>query len=188
MKAVSDGQIEWVIGLFGIILMMLLMLTEFQLLAYRASSDYMEDALAAGGLACAKIDTDIYGSSHGLIISDPLESYEEYKRALRVNMGVDENFRSGNSTLITGGVSIDDFRIYNVSGDSVTEICVSDEGVSSHEGRLGEKTTPSGQIVGSTGVYGEISYEVQGLFGIRTGAHKSKLVEVRTTAAGKEGE
>lgn len=172
------GQITLCSGLFFTLFLAVLLSAQLQMEMFRSSAGYLEDALAASGLACALIDIREYGYSHVVKISDEEAAYERYLKALKENLGLNESWEGNNRRLISGRVTLETYIIYNVSGEKV-EICRMDgEGKSRSEGRLGEVHAPNGQIIQKTGVYSEISYPVQGLFGVTVNAKKGKLVDI----------
>lgn len=194
----ESGKITWVMGLFLLTFIMLLAVTQLQILKFRAASDIVSDALAAGGLAAELIDIERYGFDHAVIISDAEGAYQVYKRVLPDNLGVeslddgieeDSNMTSEADVLqesvIRGPIIIEKFYIYNVVGDMVETVKVDDNGVYDRkEENLGEVYAPNGKIVRSTGIYSEISFGVNGLFGNVFNESKGKLVEINTAGNG----
>lgn len=83
LRSTESGQIGWVLGLWFALFLGILLCVLIQLEAFRASSQYMEDALAASNLAAAVIDVKEYGTSHKIRIESPDQAYELYKKALR---------------------------------------------------------------------------------------------------------
>jgi hypothetical protein len=175
----SDGQVEWVMGLFAILFATVVMCAGIQTESYRATSLYMEDALAASNLAAALIDIEEYGVSNKIIIDKPVEKYEIYKSALKENLGLNDEWECPDNELISGKVNIERFIIYNVTDDSVTIIEIDEDGyIYESSGTAGNVTAPNGVAVEATGVYSEISFPVDGFFGITVRAEKGKLVDV----------
>lgn len=179
------GSIEWVTGLFFLLFLMFFLLAEVQLSAYRATSLYLEDALAVSNLASAVIDIEEYGISHTVRIADPKAAYARYVEAVKKNLNLDENWECANSALISGKVSIADYIIYNVEEDAVVISRVSEDGsVHSWQGVPGRVNAPNGVAVETTGIYSELSFPVEGLLGVTVQAQKGKLVDI---AADQEG-
>jgi len=176
----NSGSSEWVLGLFALTFIMAAMVFVIQLCAFRANSDAIEDALAASGLAAALVDVERYGIDHTLLISDPDNSYRKYVEALNVNLAAEgSSFRQKRA--IEGPVRIEQFRIYNVEGDKVSEIYMNDSGNwEVTEGLLGSMEAPNGQIIQNTGVYGEIAFDLRGIMGLVFSTKKSKLVDVKS--------
>ncbi len=179
--AKEGGQVAWVTGLFFILFLGILLSCQLQLISYRASSLYLEDALAASNLASALIDIQEYGISHELVITQPMEAYALYRQALQVNLGLNEAGEGRNVGLIAGKVTVEDYAVYNVNsregtvhGFHVTE----DGNVREETGTLGDMRAPNGVLIVSTGVYSEISFPVKGLLGVEITARKSSLVDV----------
>ena len=167
-----------IFGLFSLMFVLVLMVSVLKIASYKAASDRLEDSLA--GLAASLIDIRQYGTDHSIIISDMEDAFAKYRETLEINLGLTNGASSG-SSYIEGPVSIDVFRIYNVSGTGGTETAVSDEGVRQiSEGVLGEMKAPNGQIVEKTGIYSERSFLLKSSLGKNIRAHKSKLTFVDT--------
>ena len=179
IKEVKDeGQSTLCLGLFFVLFLSVLLMSYLQMEMIRSSSRYMEDALAASGLASALIDVREYGSTHVVRIPDGTEAYDQFCRSLRTNLGLDENWECHNRRLISGQVRIENYTIYNVSGERV-EACRLDQGREEWSvGKMGEVRAPNGKLVERTGVYGEISYPVKGILGVLVMARKGKLVDI----------
>lgn len=173
------GSIEWVTGLFFLLFLTILLCVQMQLAAYRSTSLYLEDALAASNLASAVIDLEEYGISNTVRISNLDEAYRKYMNAVKRNLNLDENWEGTNTALISGKVSVVNYSIYNVSDNAVSVFQVSEDGrIHTWEGVLGYVTSPNGVLIENTGVYSELSFPVRGLFGITVTAHKGKFVDI----------
>lgn len=174
-----SGSIEWVTGLFFLLFLSILLCVQMQMILYRSTSLYLEDALAASNLASAVIDIEEYGISHIVRISDLDEAYAKYEDAVKKNLNLNEYWEGTNTALISGKVSVVDYIIYNVEKDVVRILQVSEDGrVHIGEGVPGRVTAPNGILIEATGIYSELSFPVKGLFGITVQAHKGKLVDV----------
>lgn len=179
LRSTESGQIGWTAGLFFLLFLGVLLSAFFQMEVFRNSSRYLEDALALSNLASALIDIEEYGISHKLVIPDPAQAYERYKEAVKWNLNLNDSWECPAVGMISGPVSIVDYRIYNVSGNDVRVTRFDENGlVSSWQETLGSVVAPNGAVVEFTGVYSEIAYQVEGLFGVSVRAHKGKLVDV----------
>lgn len=176
----DPGQVEWAAGMFFTLLLAILMYTQLQLASWQATSDWMEDALAASNLAAALIDIEEYGISHKVQIPDAEAAYQVYRSAVWDNLSLDENRMSTNRALISGPVEIADFVVYNVVSGKVHATRVNEAGSIAREwdGTLGEETAPNGVLIEHTGIYSEIRFEVASFPGITAQAHKGKLVDI----------
>lgn len=178
----EQGQTSWVLGLFLVLFLTILLCMQLQLALYRASALYLEDALALSNLASAVIDIQEYGRTHRVLITDPEQAYGRYCSAVRENLGLNDNYEAVNHKLISGHVEILNYTIYNVTGGKVMVWEQSADGqIQEWQGNLGEVKTPKGQLIESTSVYSEITYPVEGFWGIMVTARKSKLVDVVST-------
>ena len=175
----ESGQVEWVTGLFYLLFLGVLLCAVLQIDIFRSSSRYMEDALALSNLASAVVNVEEYGISHRLVIDDPRQAFERYRTAVKGNLNLDENWECQAVKMISGPVSIVNYTVYNVSGNDV-EVSHFDENglLTQWNETLGAAVAPNGVLIESTGVYSEISYEVEGLLGVKAEAHKGKLADI----------
>lgn len=173
------GQVEWITGLFFLLFLGILLCAMLQVEIFRNSSRYLEDALALSNLASAVIDVEEYGISNKLVISDPVMAYERYKTAVKENLNLDDNWESPASGMISGPVSILNYTVYSVSGNDVEVSSFDHEGTMTRwRETLGSAVAPNGLLIESTGIYSEITYRIDGLFGISEDARKDKLVDI----------
>lgn len=174
----DEGQIGFCVSLFFLLFLSVLLTAQLQLEQVRASDAYLQDALAASGLACALIDIREYGSTHEVRIPDVQEAYRQYCRSLRANLGLDENWNCANRNMISGTVRLENYIVYNVRGDQVEIHRISQGREETARGRLGTVRAPNGQIIEHTGIYSEISYPLEGVLGLNVQARKGKLVDI----------
>lgn len=175
----EDGQVEWVAGLFFLLFLGVLLCAALQTQVFQSSSRYLEDALALSNLASAVVDVEEYGSSHRLVIRDPGQAYESYQEAIKENLNLNEHWEGETAELISGPVSIVDYTVYNVSGNDVEVSHFDENGLLTRwQEALGSAEAPNGRLIESTGVYSEITYQVNGMFGVTAQARKGKLVDV----------
>lgn len=179
----DEGKIGFCLGLFLILYLAILLLSQLQIEEMRSASDYMEDALAMSNLAAAVIDVKEYGSTHRIRIADRNTAYEQYCKALKTNLGLNDQWESGNKMLISGKVTIERFIIYEVEGDEV-ELFIRDPGGERKErGVLGEVLSPDGKLIDCSGIYSEIRFPMEGMFGLKVQARKGKLVDIKQNQA-----
>ena len=179
LRSTESGQIGWTAGV-GVLLFLGVFLSAcMQMEVFRASSQYMEDALAASNLAAAVIDVEEYGISNDLLIASPEDAFALYRTAIKGNLNLDDAWECPNKGLISGPVCVEQFLVYNVVQNTVEVSCVNADGsVSCWQGILGQETAPNGIPVEHTGIYSEISYQINGVFGLAVPAVKGKLVDV----------
>ena len=176
----ESGQAEYVLGMYALIFVMVLAMALLQIMQYMADSDIAEDALAASCLAALDVDPYRYGLDHSLVINDPMHARKIFEDALRKNMNLDEEYEpcSGAYKYIAGKVTIEDFRIYLVSGTGVKEIQVTSAGQIETDGTYGEMRTPQGSVVRSAGVYARISFDTEGFPRLHVAACKEAYAEM----------
>lgn len=148
-----------------------------QIREYISLKTHTEDTLAASNLASAVIDIQEYGINHNLVIKDPEQAYSIYQEALKINMGLNDQWEDPTG-LISSPVLVEQYIVYNVRGSEV-EVTSFGEGLNySATETLGSATSPNGQVIESTSVYSRISYQVDGYFGVTVPAEKDKLVDI----------
>ena len=148
-----------------------------QIREYISLKTHTEDTLAASNLASAVIDIQEYGINHNLVIKDPEQAYSIYQEALKINMGLNDQWEDPTG-LISSAVRVEQYIVYNVRGSEV-EVTSFGEGLNySATETLGSATSPNGQVIESTSVYSRISYQVDGYFGVTVPAEKDKLVDI----------
>lgn len=174
----DEGQVTLSASIFFILFLGVLLFGFLQMEMIRSSSRYLEDALAASGLASALIDVREYGRTHAVRIADGEEAYERYREALKANLGLNEAWECDNQRLISGTVTVENYTIYNVTGEAVVSCRLDGGRAETVTGRKGEVLAPNGIPVEKTGVYGEVSYVLRGLFGMEIPARKGKLIDV----------
>lgn len=178
LQSTSDGQVGWAIGLWYLLFFSVLLAVCLQIEGYRASSVYMEDALALSNLAAAVIDIEEYGRTGQVMIGNVYEAKARYEKALQENLGLNASWECANKAMISGPVRVDRFIVYNVTEEETISYVFDENGNLQIAGGPGRPTAPNGIPVEATGIYSEISYELEGLFHTRVSAHKGKLVDV----------
>ena len=175
----DKGAIEYSMSIILLMISVFLILFCFRIRSARVEKMYLEDAQATANLAAAVIDTDIYGETEKLIISDTLEAYERFKSSLKTNLNLDDNFMPENTFLMENPVDILEFHIYNVEEGSVTRVIYDEHGSKSTEILgLSGVTTPDGTEVESTTVYSKIEFDVKGFLDQRNRLTLENSVDV----------
>ncbi len=159
----DKGAIEYSLSVMLILIFVLIMLFCFRIRCVRVEKIQIEDALAVSNLAAAVIDTDRYGETEELIITDFDGAYERYRQSLKTNLNLDENFIPHGQYLMKNPVKISEFHVYNVFSDRVEHIVMDEHGSRSMETlSIHGVTTPNGKQVESTTIYSKIEFDVLG--------------------------
>lgn len=178
----APGQIGWVNGLFSLLFLAVFLCALLQMDFYRASSLYLEDALAASNLASAVVDVKEYGFSHKILIKDSGEAYERYKWAVKGNLNLSDGWEGQAGGVVQGAVRIMNYTVYNVNGGEVFVYHYDENGLmTSWVEILGSAAAPNGVIIESTSVYSEIAFTVKGFLGVEVQAHKGNLADIAKT-------
>lgn len=188
MMKKKSAEIEFVTGMFLLIMLTVLLVTQLQVSLFSTSASFVEDALAASNLASAVIDIQEYGRTHTITIKSPEQAYELYREAIRQNLQLDDNWENSNKDLICGKVEILQYQIYNVKGKDVTIYSFGAEGDNTAivKDGLGNVQTPDGTTIESTSVYSRIGFPVKGVFGLEIAAQKQKTVDIISNLPPKE--
>lgn len=175
----DKGAVEYTMSIMLLIVSVLIILFCFRIRSARVEKMYLEDAQASANLAAAVIDTDIYGETEKLIISDTLGAYEKFKKALKTNLNLDDNFIPNNTFLMENAVEVLEFRIYNVDGDRVNCVIFDENGSRRTEVyTLSSAMTPNGTNVESTTIYSRIEFDVKGFLDQRNRMTLENSVDV----------
>ncbi len=175
----ASGQAGWSAGLFLLLFLAVFLQVCIQMEIYRTTALYLEDALAASGLASAVIDVEEYGISHRILIDDPEEAYRRYQWAVKGNLNLDETWEGKAGSILQGPVRITNYTVYNVWEDSVIIYSYDEAGqATKRQDFSGNVTAPNGKAVEATSVYSEISFRIKGVLGTEVEARKGCLVDV----------
>lgn len=156
------GIIEYSLSLIFLMICVLVILLTFSFRRSIIERTYLEDGLAASTLAAAIIDTDVYGESEELIISDTDRAYLTFKQTLKTNLGLDDSFMPTSEAFMESQVNVLEFRVYNVKEGLVTETLYDEHGNKQVQ-ILGVATmTPNNKVIESTTVYSKIEFDVKG--------------------------
>lgn len=157
------GAVEYSISIILLMISVIVILFCFRVRSARVEKMYLEDAQVTANLAAAVIDPDIYGETEILTISDTGEAYERFKRSLKTNLNLDNNFAPQDTTFMESPVKVLEFHIYNVGESNINHIIYDEYGAKSVEVLgLSGVTTPDGTEVESTTVYSKIEFDVKG--------------------------
>lgn len=179
LQRTESGQIGWVIGLWYLLFFSVLLMACLQLEVYRASSGYLEDALASSNLAAAVIDVEEYGKTHRVLIGNVFSARDCFEQVLKLNLGLNDNWECENREMISGPVRAEVFIVYNVDEAEVVSYRFDNAGnLQLEHNPPGSVVAPNGVPVEATGIYSEISYEISGIFGTTVRARRGKLVDV----------
>lgn len=176
----SEGQVDVVMAMFFFLLVLLVAIFQFKSFTYMVSGAYVEDALAAAGLASALIDVEEYGKTHNILITDTQKAYGTYRDALYYNLALDEAGYSSRTELLAGKVELREYIIYNVLGQEIQITGYDGQGncLRRYSALLGTVLTPDGVPVQHTTVYSRVGFQVTGLEGSVIEAEKEKSVDI----------
>ena len=175
----DKGAVEYSMSLMLIAVSVLMMLFCFRIRSARVEKMYVEDALVSANLAAAVIDTDVYGETEKLIITDELRAYERFQNALKTNLNLDDDYTPRNTFFMENAVKVLEFHIYNVDEYTVTHIVFDEYGSKRTEVMgLSGAATPDGTDVESTTIYSKIEFDVKGFLTQRNRMTLEKSVDI----------
>lgn len=144
-------------------------------------NDFIDDGLVMSNLAAATVDLNEYGQSNTIVNNDFNKSFDQYKKALKNNLRLDNNFVPQTSNLIDGGITIEIFTIYNVNGNDIHMIKRQRNGniiKQVYPNAVGTMKTPDGVKIETTTVYSKIGMNVKGFMNGTTYVYKDKTVDI----------
>lgn len=188
MKLKKDkGIVEYTLSIMLLMIIVLLVLFVYRMRVIKITKENVEDALVSSNLACAVIDLEEFGTTNEIVIKDPQESYEIYKKALKGNMYLDDNFMPVDRKLINGKVTIHEFVVYSVNAGNVQVSRIGSDGIVSiqdYPGGAGIVQTPDGTVVNSSTVYSKIGFEIKSYRENVMYVYKQNSVDVVSTPGG----
>lgn len=168
-KNKGDASIG-VLSLFMLILITLALMFAvfYRILINRMQS--VQDDVTLSNLAVYKnIDLDTLGQDGTLKISDSNAAFETFKKHLKINMKLDDNLNGLNGSAADGQVTIDEFTIYNVKGNTVDILTYSSNThmftESMADKSLSQVKTSDNSIVKNTSIHATIRFNTDILFG-----------------------
>ena len=175
----DEGFIQYALCIMLISICALIMLYTLRMRIVQEQKMYIEDALVSANLAAAVIDTDVYGETEKLIITDELRAYERFQNALKTNLNLDDDYTPRNTFLMENAVKVLEFHIYNVDEYTVTHIVFDEYGSKRTEVMgLSGAATPDGTDVESTTIYSKIEFDVKGFLTQRNRMTLEKSVDI----------
>ena len=144
-------------------------------------NDFIDDGLVMSNLAAATVDLNEYGQSNTIVNNDFNKSFDQYKKVLKNNLRLDNNFVPQTSNLIDGGITIEIFTIYNVKGNDIHMTKRQRNGniiKQVYPNAVGTMKTPDGVKIETTTVYSKIGMNVKGFMNGTTYVYKDKTVDI----------
>lgn len=158
-------------GFFVITVSFILLMYGFSLYSINAQHDIVSNGITASNLAVFKdLDLEKLGEdTNTLIIGNPKSALETYKKHLKYNLQLDNNFKPiNNVSFIKSNVNISKFIIYNVVNNDVYIYTMnSSTGIYSTEVKINGKgvvKTPRDNLVTDTTVHSEIKFDINPMF------------------------
>lgn len=192
----DKGHVNYAFGLALMLFVVLVIMYQVQINAFKSSSQGIEDAIVDAALASAIPDIKEYGKSGNLSLysatkessdgsqtgkhMEQLEySWKMFVTALSAELDLDENMVPQNKELYGEKIVINDYRIYNVLDDKVYIWQRSGNNiVLTGSAKVGTINAPNGIPITKTSVYVDISSKIRGFFSVTIHANKKKLVAI----------
>ena len=150
----------------------------------------VDDAITGANLASAVVDLkgeDGYLNTGVISNYDYQQMYNLYLDALKGSLGLDDSMNPANKVLIKSPVKVEEYIVYNVSGNDVIEKKVITGGgdpnyikgnETTYVGKLGSVKTPDGTKVTSMTIYSKISFDIETVYGSKKHVIKQHSVDV----------
>lgn len=157
----SEYTIGMLFVLFGILLAIFIVKNE----QISNTKRFARDGLDAACLSSALVDLNVYGTSNAIVCNNVRNSYSKFISGLKTNFELNNELNSTHDK-IKGAVKVEKYILYNVKGNDVEVNEVDSIGnitTNIVSNGKGVTRTPKGELVESTTVYGEISFEINGI-------------------------
>ena len=144
-------------------------------------NDFIDDGLVMANFASATVDLKEYGTSNTIVNNDFNKAFQEYQKALKNNLRLDNNFEPKTSNLIDGKVTIEIFTIYNVKGNDIYMTKRQRNGNiinQTYPNALGTMETPDGVKIETTSIYSKIGMNVKSFINDKKYVYKEKTVDI----------
>lgn len=177
----KDASIENFIAMGIITIVILFCMFSIKSKEINLTSNYIQDGLVASNLSAAIVDLKEYGTSNKIINNEFDKSFNMYKKALKENLKLDENFNPINTNFVDSKINIEVFSIYNVEGNDIHMTKRQSNGNVIKEvfkNGLGSVKTPDGVLIETTTIYSRIGFELRGYLKNAHYAYKENSVDV----------
>ncbi len=175
----DKGAIEYSFSFILLSMVVFVLLFCLRIRSAQITKNYVEDALAVANLSAAVIDTEHYGETEELIITDAEEAFEQFKQSLRYNLNLDSSYMPANTVLMENPVKILEFHIYNKEEHQIIHVVFDEHGNKSSEVMgISGAVTPNGKEIESTTIYSKIEFDVKGFLDQRFRATLDNSVDV----------
>jgi len=175
LKKKKGNLIMQVSAIFLFYILFIVCLFAFTKYKISAESEIVSDALVSSNLAALttkNLDIDLLSQDPNkniVIVKNPNEVLNTFKRHLKYNLGLDDNFIPKNSiSSIKGKVDIKKLTIYNVQGNDVTVYELNSIAqsftVTNYTNGKGNIYTPKGTKVEASTVHSQIGFTLETIF------------------------
>ena len=192
----DTGHVNYAFGLALMLFVVLVIMYQVQINAFKSSSQGLEDAIVDAALASAIPDIKEYGKSGNLSLYsvtkestdgaqtgrhiEKLEySWQMFIEALSAELDLNDDMVPQNQELYGEKIIVNDYRIYNVLNNKVYVWQRSGNSIIlTGSASIGTINAPNGIPITKTSVYVDISSRISGLFNVTIDANKKKLVAI----------
>ncbi len=178
-QCMEQGNIVMLWGFYCVIFLFFITAVCMETKRVKALKNLMENSLSASVLAASLYDRDLLMDEKRVEITDISGSYDVFKKCLKKNMDLFEDYSFKEGALGEGKVTVECFTVYNVYEDRV--LCTSWDKTGKMAQRVCEPMkaySPDGKRIENTSVYGEISLNVTLFGGEKTVAVSKRLADL----------
>lgn len=143
-----------------------------------------QDAVTLSNLASGLIDLDEYGQTGIVHINNFEHSYNVYVDAIKENLNLSSTMLPINSSYILSEVEIQEYAVYNVTGNDITLTRqVNSNGTSTRDtviyyGKVGILKTPDDVAISHTTIYSKIGFRLRGFMNNSQNVSKDGSVDI----------
>lgn len=179
MKRYKRGSIEYLSALMLICLTGILLAFSFSVKELRQYESDVRDSLDSACLSAALIDLNTYSFGRTINIKEYNDSWNIFKKCLKNNMGLDDNFYPG-SKAVYDKVTIHEFIVYNIIENYLISYRFTGDGRVNQESvtYTGSETTPDGSSIESSTIYADIGMNIKSFLGKKEYVHVKTSVDI----------
>ena len=179
MNKKDKGAIHATLALMVLVWISLFWSVLLQLVRAEYTGHFIEDCLMQANLAAMVVDPYHYGREGELVFQDAGETKLLFEGILKESFGAEENLKKLG---ITEPIVLQEFRVYEVTGNGTTESVFDSQGVL-HTCWYDTGTVvkaPDGTVISESALYARIEVPVDFMFGIRVNAVKEHCVDIKS--------
>ena len=181
----DSGTMIPVLEIYVIVFMLMVIFLFLELRRVEYLSDSITDTLTDGLLAAATLDEfelRYYGMTGQTVIFYPENGYQKFRRVLKEELELDDNFNYVRNEMIDGKVTVHEYIVYSVENDTVTVYRFDDNGAtgvaSVYPGGVGILEAPNGKTIENTSFYVKVGFNITYAGNQTQYVYKTQMVDI----------